>query len=70
MDPIEQAIDTLSHSARGQFAMRKLLECLEQGWLGLDSSNQDALRLLLEEAWGNHAGTVMESLSHTVGIYR
>ena len=65
-EDLEQAVDQLGRSDKGQRAMRDLLVFLENGGISLDADNQLHVLHLLSGAWGNYAGTTLEALRGVV----
>ena len=61
-EDLEQAVEQLNRSEKGQQAMRDLLALLENGGISLDGNNQRHVLGLLSGAWGSHAGTALEAL--------
>jgi|GEM_PF-4351388 len=57
---LHNAVEQLKRSRRGQTAMRKLLEWLDDTGLGLDEQNQDAVLILMEGAWGPFPSTARD----------
>lgn len=57
---LHNAVEQLKRSRRGQTAMRKLLEWLDDTGLGLDEQNQEAILILLEGAWGPFPSTARD----------
>jgi hypothetical protein len=54
---LQNAVEQLMLSGRGQTALKQLVKWLDDAGLGLDSDNQDAVLLLLQAAWGPFPGT-------------
>lgn len=63
---LDRAVVQLGRSEKGQQAMRDLLALLENGGISLDADNQTHVLCLLSGAWGNYAGTVLETLREVV----
>lgn len=67
---------TLSHEARqlaksekGQDALRRVVDWLENSGLSLDHRNQEAILALLDAAWNGYAGTVRDVMHEALGDY-
>lgn len=66
-EKIQMAVENLSQSEVGKEALKTLHHWFRKGrGLSLDSSNIEAVSLLLSEAWGSHAGTTLEYLDSAV----
>ena len=60
---IDDAVDQLRISERGRIAMRDLLTFFNNGGLGLDINNQDAVVALITAAFNGKPGTVRDKLT-------
>lgn len=63
---VEEAADQLAQSHRGRNALTKLLDWLEDDGLGLDASNQAAIYVVLQAAWGKYSGTTREIMRDAI----
>jgi len=63
---LEQAVDRLSRTERGNNAMRHILEWLDNGGTGLDAENQEAVITILRTTWGGFAGSARELMRKAI----
>lgn len=61
-EDIRKVAEHLATTARGRSAMRHVLAWLDDDGLGLDGTNQAAIAVLLNAAWGPFAGTVRDAM--------
>lgn len=60
---VRQAIEVLNRSARGRHVARQLHALLDGPAASLDMSGKVAVLALVEEAWINNPGAVLDALS-------
>ncbi len=60
---IAKAVETLKFSERGRAAMGQLHDFLRDTGLSLDGPNRDAVTMLLQQAFGDFPGSVLDYLS-------
>lgn len=65
-DYLRGAAQYLAQTIRGRRALRKLSECIDDEFSGLDHRNQAALFALLHASWGAYAGTTREVIHQTL----
>lgn len=67
IEKAQTAIEHLSQSERGRFAVKKLKDFIDSECLGLDRYNQAAIHDLLDAAW-KAPTTVLDLMQKATGI--